>query len=91
MVFGTVVAGIGGGAIGPIATFLASNLIPLRRRCVWQGFANICFSIGSGLGGPLSGVVSDRLGWRWAFGLQIPLTLVSIVLVSLFQKSDLVK
>ena len=80
MIFGRMVAGIGGGGVGPILTFLASDLIPLRRKGVWQGFANILFGIGSGLGGPFGGWVNDRFSWRWAFFLQVPLTLVAIVL-----------
>ena len=41
IVFGRIVAGMGGGGLTAISTFIASDLIPLRRRGVWQGFGNI--------------------------------------------------
>lgn len=33
-----------------------------------------------GFGGPLGGYISDKLGWRWAFLIQMPLFLVSFCL-----------
>lgn len=45
MIFGRVIAGIGGGGLNVISTFLASDIIPLRRRGLWQGFGNVLFGI----------------------------------------------
>lgn len=45
MIFGRVIAGIDGGGLNAIATFLASDIIPLRKRGLWQGFANVLFGI----------------------------------------------
>lgn len=86
MVLGRVIAGIGGGGLGPIATFVASDLIPLRKRGVWQGLANICFGLGSSLGGVFGGWMNDAFSWRWAFALQIPLTVLAVLLVFLTVK-----
>ncbi|KUJ22311.1 putative MFS multidrug transporter [Mollisia scopiformis] len=86
MIAGRVVAGLGGGVIGPTAVFIMSDLIPLRRRSMWQGTANICFGIGSSIGGPLGGWIDDQFGWRAAFLIQTPLTLLAIVLSLLFIK-----
>ena len=81
MILGRVVAGIGGGGLPTIATFVASDLIPLRRRGVWQGIANISFGLGSSLGGVFGGWMNDAFSWRWAFVVQIPLTLIAGILV----------
>ncbi|KAL3470749.1 major facilitator superfamily domain-containing protein [Aspergillus californicus] len=82
IVLGRVVAGIGGGGLTAIATFVTSDLIPLRRRGVWQGIGNICFGVGGGLGGVFGGWINDTLGWRWAFLIQVPVIVVSTVLVA---------
>ena len=37
IILGRVVAGIGGGCLTSITSFVASDLVPLRRRGVWQG------------------------------------------------------
>jgi len=43
MIFGRVVAGIGGGGLMSISTFLGSDLVPLNKRGVVQGVGNICY------------------------------------------------
>lgn len=67
MILGRVVAGAGGGCLNTISTFVASDLVPLRKRGVWQGMGNIVYGSGMGLGGVFGGFVHDRLGWRYAF------------------------
>lgn len=82
MVLGRVIAGIGGGGLNTIATFVASDLVPLRKRGVWQGIGNICYGAGGGLGGVFGGWINDTLGWRWAFLIQVPFIVVSGILVA---------
>ncbi|KAJ5993607.1 hypothetical protein N7451_009331 [Penicillium sp. IBT 35674x] len=82
IILGRVVAGIGGGGLTAISTFVTSDLVPLRKRGIWQGIGNICYGAGSGLGGVFGGWINDTLGWRWAFLLQIPFLLISCILVA---------
>ena len=84
MILGRVVAGMGGGGLAAISTFIASDLIPLRKRGVWQGLGNICYSVGAGTGGVFGGWINDTWGWRYAFLIQVPLTVVSGVLAWYF-------
>ena len=81
MILGRVVAGMGGGGLTAISTFVASDLIPLRKRGVVQGIGNICFGLGSGLGGVFGGWINDVWGWRYAFLIQLPFLVVSGILV----------
>lgn len=77
MISGRVVSGIGGGCMMAISTFVASDLVPLRRRGVWQGIGNLCFGTGAGLGGVFGGWINDVWDWRWAFLIQVPFIIVS--------------
>ena len=77
MITGRVVAGMGGGGLTAISTFVASDLVPLRKRGLWQGYGNLCYGIGAGLGGVFGGWVNDAWGWRAAFLAQVPLTVIS--------------
>ncbi|KAI1611446.1 major facilitator superfamily domain-containing protein [Exophiala viscosa] len=81
IIAGRVIAGIGGGGLSCISTFVTSDLIPLRRRGLWQGYGNLVFGLGMGSGGVFGGLLADRLSWRWAFLLQVPFIVVSAVLV----------
>ncbi|KAI5309084.1 hypothetical protein KEM55_004119 [Ascosphaera atra] len=82
IILGRVIAGMGGGGLNSISTFLTSDLVPLRRRGVWQGVGNICFGVGSAAGGLFGGWVNDKWGWRWAFLIQVPFMVLSTVLVA---------
>ncbi|ORX37438.1 transporter [Kockovaella imperatae] len=53
-----------------------------------QGYANITFGIGTGLGAPIGGFVNDWLGWRWAFWLQAPTFVVAFIAVFFFVRYD---
>lgn len=88
MIFGRVVAGIGGGGLMSIATFLASDLIPLRKRGVIQGIGNIFFSTGAMVGGVFGGFMNDhtKMGWRLAFLIQVPPSLICAVAAALLVK-----
>ncbi|KAI9825856.1 MAG: hypothetical protein M1832_000797 [Thelocarpon impressellum] len=74
-------AGIGGGGMTTVVSILLSDIVPLRNRGTWQGYLNIIYATGAGLGAPLGGVFADFIGWRWAFLGQVPLCLVAIVSV----------
>ena len=87
MLIGRTIAGIGGGGLMAISTFLASDLVPLRRRGVIQGIGNIAYGAGAMMGGVLGGATEhiwqDRVygGWRLAFYVQVPISIVSAILV----------
>ncbi|PNP84645.1 hypothetical protein FNYG_02274 [Fusarium nygamai] len=83
MIIGRVVAGIGGGGLMSISTFLGSDLVPLRKRGIIQGLGNICYGSGAMLGGVFGGLINDHTsqGWRLAFLIQVPPVLVSAVAV----------
>ncbi|KAI9733503.1 MAG: hypothetical protein M1818_007251 [Claussenomyces sp. TS43310] len=81
MIGGRVVAGMGGGGLMAINTFVASDLVPLRKRGLIQGLGNICYGAGAGLGGLFGGWVNDVWGWRTAFLSQVPLVVLSAILV----------
>ncbi|GAA5983531.1 hypothetical protein JCM10908_000321 [Rhodotorula pacifica] len=81
LLIGRLVAGMGGGGLMAVSSIVASDLVPLKQRALFQGLANLFFGAGSGLGGPLGGFISDRFGWRTAFLCQIPILLLAAILV----------
>ncbi|KAM0752968.1 MFS general substrate transporter [Meredithblackwellia eburnea MCA 4105] len=85
LIFARMVAGMGGGGMMAISSIVASDLIPLKRRALFQGLANLWFGAGAGLGGPLGGILADsKVGWRGAFLLQLPFLLLSLLLIFTF-------
>ncbi|WPK24341.1 hypothetical protein PUMCH_001611 [Australozyma saopauloensis] len=76
LVFGRFVTGCGGSGLTTLGTITLSDLIPLRQRGLYQGMANIFFGLGAASGGIVGGVVSDLLGWKYVFALQVPLAVL---------------
>jgi predicted MFS family arabinose efflux permease len=42
---------------------------------------NIVFASGTSLGAPVGGLMADVFGWRWSFGIQIPLIILATLMV----------
>ncbi|KAL8912593.1 MAG: hypothetical protein Q9172_007477 [Xanthocarpia lactea] len=81
MIFGRVLAGIGGGCLNSISTIIVSDMIPLRQRALWQGLSNVFWGLGNGLGGLFGGYMNDTWNWRVAFLAQVPLTAACLFIV----------
>lgn len=74
--------GIGSGALGPMAMAILGDLVPPSRLGRWLGYQGAIFAVG-GITGPLAGgLFVDQLSWRWAFYFNVPLAVLSIVLVT---------
>ena len=81
MILGRVIAGLGGGGLNTISTLIGNDLVPSRKRGLWQGIGNLFWGVGNGLGGFFGGFVNDTVGWKPAFWLQVPLTIISMIMI----------
>ncbi|KAF4336648.1 multidrug resistance protein fnx1 [Fusarium beomiforme] len=88
MIIGRIIAGVGGGGLISIATFLTSDLTPLRKRGIMQGIANLWYGAGAMLGAVIGGLFHDRtdVGWRLAFLVQVPPSLLLIPIIGVLVK-----
>lgn len=66
------VQGIGAGALQAGAFASIGDLFPPRDRGRWQGVIAAAFGIASILGPSLGGWITDNLGWRWVFYVNVP-------------------
>lgn len=75
-------SGMGGGGIATTCTITISDMYSMRSRGLAQGVQSVFNGLGMGLGGPIGGFISDWLGWRWAFLIQMPLFVLSLALTT---------
>ncbi|KAH6723161.1 major facilitator superfamily transporter [Leptodontidium sp. MPI-SDFR-AT-0119] len=70
--------GLGAGGMMSMGAIITSDLVPIEIRGAYQSYINIVYGAGSALGAALGGAIADSLGWRWEFGVQVPLLAVGL-------------
>ncbi|KAK0635988.1 major facilitator superfamily domain-containing protein [Bombardia bombarda] len=66
--------GFGGGGLMTMATIVNSDMIPFRKRGMYQALQNGMFGFGAICGASFGGSIADNIGWRWCFLLQVPIS-----------------
>ncbi|RDB19412.1 Multidrug resistance protein fnx1 [Hypsizygus marmoreus] len=84
LILSRFLAGIGGGGLMTTSSIIVSDMYSMRSRGLTQGIASVFNGLGLGLGGPFGGIITDWLGWRWAFLIQVPFFIISFSLTSGF-------
>lgn len=80
--------GVGGGGLQVMATIVNSDLIPFRRRGIYQAMQNGIFGLGAISGASLGGIIADTIGWRWCFLLQIPVSFFALIVGSVILRHE---
>lgn len=62
-----------------IATIVNSDMIPFRKRGMYQAMQNGVFGFGSIAGASFGGTIADHIGWRWCFLLQVPISVMAFI------------
>lgn len=78
-------AGIGGGGMSALSSIITTDIIPLRMRGIYQGYANLMYGVGQ-FTGPILGsaflAYNEKSGWRWMFIIQVPMVMLAGFFVS---------
>jgi DHA2 family multidrug resistance protein len=76
--------GAGGGALQPISQAILLETFPVEERGMAMAIWGIGVIIAPIVGPVMGGWVTDNLTWRWAFYINLPIGLISLVLTFLF-------
>lgn len=83
-----VVQGVGSGCILPLCQAILLEVFPEEQRGVAMGLFGVA-AMFSPLAGPfMGGYLTDNFSWQWIFITNIPLCMLSFLLVKLFVPGD---
>ena len=63
-------------------------MIPFRRRGMYQAMQNGIWGLGAITGASTGGAIADKIGWRWCFLLQVPLSAFALAVGILAVKNQ---
>ncbi|WP_248927056.1 MDR family MFS transporter [Paenibacillus hamazuiensis] len=75
------IQGIGAGALTPVTFTIIGDLYPGEQRAKIQGVFSSVWSVAGLLGPLVGGYFVDQLTWRWIFYMNVPVGIISFVLV----------
>ncbi|WP_020618451.1 MDR family MFS transporter [Paenibacillus daejeonensis] len=76
--------GIGGGAIMPLCFAVIFDIFPPEKRGKMNGLFGAVFGLSSVFGPLVGAYFTDYISWRWIFYINVPIGIVSVVLLLVF-------
>jgi len=74
------VQGIGAALIFPVSVSVLTNAFPSVRASHAIGLAYGIAGLGNAAGPLIGGLLTETVGWRWIFWLNVPLTLIALAI-----------
>ena len=76
-----IVQGLFGGMLFASAFTVLADIFPPAQRARIQGLFGAVFGLSSIVGPVLGGYLTDNLGWRWVFYVNLPLGILGVLVV----------
>lgn len=73
--------GLGGGAVFPVALAVVADLYTPAERGKYPGLFGAVFGLSSLVGPAIGGLITDLYGWHWIFFVNVPVALISFVIL----------
>lgn len=64
--------GLGAGGTAAMGAVMINDFVPIEVRATYQSFLALAYGLGQASGVALGGFFCDTIGWRLAFGIQVP-------------------
>ncbi|KAF7318152.1 Major facilitator superfamily transporter [Mycena chlorophos] len=86
LIVGRAIAGLGSAAIFSGALIIVANVVPLTSRPVYSGCIASMYGIASVAAPLLGGIFTDKVSFRWCFGVNLPVGGITLVMLLFFFK-----
>ncbi len=83
-----VLQGIGGGMLTPTGTTLLFRAFPPEERAKASGILTIPTVLAPASGPVIGGFLTDKVGWRWIFGVNLPIGMIALFIAIVGLRND---
>ncbi len=84
LILARVLQGAGGGALQPLAQSIMLESFPPAKRGTATAVYGLAVVFAPILGPTLGGWLTDTWSWRWAFYINVPVSILAVVMISFF-------
>jgi DHA2 family multidrug resistance protein len=84
IIFWRVLQGVGGGGLAPVEQSIFADSFPIRMRPQAFALYGLTIVMAPAIGPILGGWLTDSYSWHWVFLINVPVGLLSLVLVYIF-------
>ncbi|MDH4365005.1 MAG: MFS transporter [Acidimicrobiia bacterium] len=82
LIIGRLVQGIGGGGLYALCFGIVGDLVPPRQRGRYIGYFAGMFATAGVIGPLVGGLITDSIGWRWIFTINLPIGIASLAVTA---------
>lgn len=75
------IQGAGGAGMVSMVSIIITDLVPMHEVASLRSYVNVLQTVGRSAGGVIGGLLTQTIGWRWAFLCQVPFMIVAMLLV----------
>jgi EmrB/QacA subfamily drug resistance transporter len=76
-----VVQGVGVGGLTALVQVVIASIVSPRERGRYAGYLGAVFAVATVSGPLIGGLVVDTVGWRWCFGVTVPVAAVAFAVL----------
>lgn len=88
LVVARILQGLLGGGLLPKAQAILFQSVPASLQATTQAVFGLVVLVGPALGPTLGGLLTDTLGWRWIFFINLPFGLLTVLMALAFLEPD---
>ncbi|MGE7932785.1 DHA2 family efflux MFS transporter permease subunit [Viridibacillus arvi] len=80
LILSRFIQSIGAAILFPTSMVIGVSAMPLAKRNIALGILGVTQGLSAALGPVIGGVITQNLGWRWVFFVNIPICIIGIIL-----------
>jgi DHA2 family multidrug resistance protein len=83
LIVARILQGLAGGGLQPITQAILVDTFPPQKRGSAMALFGLTVILAPTIGPTLGGVITDNISWHWIFLINVPVAIVSLILVQL--------